>query len=332
MRTLWQQLRRAVGLGAPPDPAPGGVAAAAPAAGGGEPHRIGPYVLLGELGRGAVGCVFRAQRMGQAPTVALKTVALAREFQGPALTEARERFFRQAHAARRLQHPDIVAVLDAGESDGVAWLSMPLLSGEPLDRHLRPGALLSVAEVLHIGARVARALAHAHAQGVVHRDVKPANIVVDLACGSVQVTDFGIAHLADVSSTRTGLVLGTPAFMSPEQLAGQRVDGRSDLYALGVTLYQLLTGQLPHNSTRLAELMAQIANDPAPDVRDLRPEAPEALAHVLALALEKRPELRYADGQQLAADLDAVAAQWAAVRGAAADAAQAPSAGGVGNM
>lgn len=270
--------------------------------------------------------------MGQAPTVALKTVALAREFQGPALTEARERFFRQAHAARRLQHPDIVAVLDAGESDGVAWLSMPLLSGEPLDRHLRPGALLSVAEVLHIGARVARALAHAHAQGVVHRDVKPANIVVDLACGSVQVTDFGIAHLADVSSTRTGLVLGTPAFMSPEQLAGQRVDGRSDLYALGVTLYQLLTGQLPHNSTRLAELMAQIANDPAPDVRDLRPEAPEALAHVLALALEKRPELRYPDGQQLAADLDAVAAQWAAVRGAAADAAQAPSAGGVGNM
>jgi serine/threonine protein kinase len=274
--------------------------------------RVGPFQLDAEIGRGTVGRVYRARLAGATEPLALKTLMLAREFQGPALDEARIRFFRQAHAARRLNHPDIVSVLDTGESDGVAWLSMPLLHGHSLERHTRPGSLLGPAHVVQLGARVARALAHAHAQGVVHRDVKPANIVVDLARAHVTVTDFGIAWLADAASTRTGLVLGSPAFMSPEQLAGRRIDGRSDLYALGVTLYQLLTGRLPHAGQRLSDLMSQIANEVAPDVREARPELPEALAHVLALSLEKRPELRYADGLQLAEDLDAVAAQWPA--------------------
>jgi serine/threonine protein kinase len=272
--------------------------------------RLGGFQLQAELGRGTVGRVYCATLDGSEELLALKTLVLAREFQGPALEEARIRFFRQVHAARRLNHPDIVAVVDTGERDGVAWLSMPLLRGHSLERHAHVDALLSVPDVLHIGARVARALAHAHAQGVVHRDVKPANIVVDLASSSVTVTDFGIAHLADVAATRTGLVLGSPAFMSPEQLAGRRVDGRSDLYALGVTLYQLLTGRLPFASHRVSDLMSQIANDVAPDVRSVQPALPEALAHVLSLSLEKRPELRYADGLQMADDLDAVAAQW----------------------
>jgi len=144
---------------------------------------------------------------------------------------------------------------------------------------------------------------------VVHRDIKPANVMLDRVSNSIKVMDFGIARLADGSRTRTGLVLGTPSFMSPEQLAGLKVDGRSDLYSLGVMLYQLLTGQLPHQSDSMAQLMYQIANQPAPDVRHLRPDLPESLAMVLALALEKRPELRYASGEQFAADLEAVLAQ-----------------------
>jgi eukaryotic-like serine/threonine-protein kinase len=156
-------------------------------------------------------------------------------------------------------------------------------------------------------ARVATALAHAHSQGVVHRDIKPANVMIDPANDAVKVTDFGIARVADASRTRTGLVLGTPSFMSPEQMAGGRIDGRTDIYSLGVMLFQLLTGALPHRSESMATLMHQIVNDPAPDVRTVRPGLPEALANVVALAVEKRPELRYADGHQLAADLRAVA-------------------------
>jgi serine/threonine protein kinase len=161
--------------------------------------------------------------------------------------------------------------------------------------------------VLRTLARVAQALAYAHTQGVVHRDIKPANVMVDPATDTVKVTDFGIARIADASRTRTGMVLGTPSFMSPEQMAGRRVDGRTDLYSLGVMLFQLLTGALPHRSESMAELMNRIVNDTAPDVRSLRPELPEALANVVALALEKRVELRYADGGQFADDLLALA-------------------------
>jgi len=131
-------------------------------------------------------------------------------------------------------------------------------------------------------------------------------VMFDPALGTLKVMDFGIARIADGSRTRTGLVLGTPSFMSPEQLAGLKVDGRSDLYSLGVMLYQLLTGQLPHQSNSMAKLMYSIANQEPPDVRHYRPELPESLAMVLALALEKRPELRYASGEQMAVDLEAV--------------------------
>jgi serine/threonine-protein kinase len=138
--------------------------------------------------------------------------------------------------------------------------------------------------------------------------------MIDTETGAIKVTDFGIASITNSCRTRTGLVLGTPSFMSPEQMAGRRVDGRTDLYSLGVMLFQLLTGALPHASESMSQLMYQIANETAPDVRTLRPELPEALANVIALALEKRPEVRYADGGQIAADLRAVAALMASAR------------------
>jgi serine/threonine-protein kinase len=166
-----------------------------------------------------------------------------------------------------------------------------------------------VATVLAIGVRVAQARDYAHRQNVVHRDIKPATIMVDPASDSVKVTDFGIARITDASRTKTGLVLGTPSFMSPEQLAGQRIDGRSDLYSLGVTLFQLLAGQLPLRGDSMAALMYQIANQPAPDVRSLRPALPAALADILNKSLAKSPAQRYETGAALAADLQRVAEQ-----------------------
>ncbi len=268
---------------------------------------LGRYRIERELGRGSMGTVYLGHDPQIGRAVAIKTMALSREFEGSELVEARARFFREAEMAGRLRHPDIVTIFDASEDQGLAFIAMEFVGGHDLLRHTLPGRLLPVPVVLHTLARVAQALAHAHREGVVHRDVKPANVMIDPATGAVKVTDFGIARIADACRTRTGLVLGTPSFMSPEQMAGRRVDGRTDLYSLGVMLFQLLTGALPHRSESMAALMSQIVNDTAPDVRTLRPELPEALANVVALALEKRVEVRYADGRQMADDLLAVA-------------------------
>ena len=269
---------------------------------------LGRYRIDRELGRGAMGMVYLGHDPQLGRQVAIKTMALAREFKGVELVEARARFFREAEMAARLQHRDIVTIYDAGEDQDLAYIAMEFVKGRDLLQHTLPGRLLPVPAVLQTIARVAQALAYAHSQGVVHRDIKPANVMIDPASDTVKVTDFGIARITDASRTRTGMVLGTPSFMSPEQMAGRRVDGRSDLYSLGVMLFQLLTGSLPHASESMATLMYQIANEPAPDVRSLRPGLPEALANIVALALEKRPEVRYADGKTIAADLLAVAA------------------------
>jgi len=276
---------------------------AAATAGKATPATLGRYRIESEIGRGSMGAVYMGRDPQIGRLVAIKTLALSREFEGDKLVEARERFFREAETAGRLQHPGIVTIFDAGEAQDLAYIAMEYIKGEDLQRYTSPGRLLPVTQLLEIVARVAEALAYAHSQGVVHRDIKPANVMVDLESGLVKVTDFGVARLDDSSRTRTGLVLGTPSFMSPEQMAGRRTDGRSDLYSLGVMLFQLLTASLPHQGETMAKLMNQIANEPAPDIRSLRPELPQELADVVALALEKRPEVRYADGGQMAQDL-----------------------------
>jgi len=285
----------------------------APAAGGpvtrNPPTTLGRYRIEAQIGRGSMGAVYLGHDPQIGRQVAIKTLALSREFSGDKLVEARARFFREAETAGRLQHPDIVTIFDAGEAHDLAYIAMEFIKGHDLQMHAQPNRLLPLPQALEIVARVAEALAHAHSQGVVHRDIKPANVMIDTDAGLVKVMDFGVARITDASRTRTGLVLGTPSYMSPEQMAGRSVDGRSDLYSLGVMLFQLLTGHLPHTGDSMARLMFQIANEPAPDVRSLRPELPEALANVVALAVEKRPEVRYADGRQMAADLRAVAAQ-----------------------
>jgi serine/threonine-protein kinase len=279
---------------------------------GAAPATLGRYRVEAMIGRGSMGAVYLGRDPQIGRQVAIKTLALTREFSGDQLVEARARFFREAETAGRLQHRDIVTIFDAGEAQDLAYIAMEFVNGHDLQMDAVPGRLLPVPQVLEITARVADALAYAHSQGVVHRDIKPANVMVDAASGLVKVMDFGVARITDANRTRTGLVLGTPSYMSPEQMAGRPVDGRSDLYSLGVMLFQLLTGTLPHAAEAMAKLMFQIANEPAPDVRSLRPELPEALANVVALALEKRPEVRYADGRQMAADLREIAAMLAA--------------------
>jgi serine/threonine-protein kinase len=272
-----------------------------------EKPMLGRYEVEKELGKGAMGVVYQGRDPKIGRVVAIKTLALSNEFEGQELQEARERFFREAETAGRLQHPHIVTIFDAGEDHDLAFIAMEFLRGRDLVEHTRPDRLLPVATVIAIGEQVARALDYAHQRQVVHRDIKPANIMFDPDTRTVKVTDFGIARITDASRTKTGMVLGTPSFMSPEQLAGQKVDGSSDLYSLGVTLFQLLTGTLPLRGDSMAALMYQIANQPAPDPRSLRPELPSALADILARALAKSPKERFASGKAMADALQGMA-------------------------
>lgn len=290
--------------------------------------RLGPYVLERELGKGAMGVVWLAHDPLSGRSVALKTMAMAQEFSGAELAEARARFLREAEMSGRLQHPDIVGIADAGERDGVAYIAMEHVTGVDLAHHAQPGTLLPLAQLLPVLARVADALAYAHTRGVTHRDIKPANIMVDLARDSVKVMDFGVARVADASRTRTGVVLGTPSYMSPEQLSGQAIDGRSDLYSLGVSMFQLLTGQLPYRTDSMAALMRAIGRETPPHLCDLRPDLPVALGDIVALALEKHPQTRYASGAQMAQDLRSVLAGLSATPPVAAPPQASPQIGG----
>lgn len=277
--------------------------------GGVEKPMLGRYQVEKELGKGAMGVVYLGKDPKIGRVVAIKTMALSQEFEGDELTDARERFFREAETAGRLQHQNIVTIFDAGEEHDLAYIAMEFLKGKDLVDMTKDGQLLPVPRVLSIIARVAEALAYAHKQHVVHRDIKPANIMYDADTDTVKVTDFGIARITDSSKTKTGLVLGTPSFMSPEQIAGKKVDGRSDLYSLGVMLFQMLAGVLPFRGDSMAELMYKIANEPAPDIRIIRQELSARLADIVALSLSKKPETRYQDGDQFAADLRAVMAE-----------------------
>jgi eukaryotic-like serine/threonine-protein kinase len=276
-----------------------------------EKPMLGRYQVEKELGKGAMGVVYLGKDPKIGRVVAIKTLALSQEFEGSELDDARERFFREAETAGRLQHQNIVTIFDAGEEHDLAYIAMEFLKGKDMVDYCREGSLLPVPKVLSIVARVAEALAYAHRQGVVHRDIKPANIMYELESDVVKVTDFGIARITDSSKTKTGIVLGTPSFMSPEQIAGKKVDGRSDLYSLGVMLYQMLAGTLPFRGDSMAELMYKIANEEAPDILRVKPGLPPKLAEIVALALTKRADVRYQTGEQLAMDLKAMMVEMA---------------------
>jgi len=283
--------------------------AAAPAAraaleAAGEVQRLGRYQLEREIGRGAMGTVYLGRDTAINRLVAIKAIPLASEFSESELAEARSRFFREAETAGRLNHPNIVTIYDVGEERGLAYIAMEYLKGKHLSDYATPDTLLEPRKVLELTARVAQALGFAHKQQVVHRDIKPANIMYDPSADVLKITDFGIARLTGTGSTRTGIVLGTPSFMSPEQLEGRTVTGHSDLFSLGVSLFQLLTGRLPFTADSMTGLMQQIAEAPHPPLRAVRPDLPVCVDGIIDRALAKNPEARFESGAQMAAALE----------------------------
>ncbi|CAG4883938.1 CHASE2 domain-containing protein [Georgfuchsia toluolica] len=273
------------------------------ASGNVEKPMLGRYQIEKELGKGAMGVVYLGRDPKINRVVAIKTMALAQEFEEDELAEVKERFFREAETAGRLNHSNIVTMYDAGEEHDLAYIAMEFLKGKDLVPYTKPDKLMPVDKVMSIAARVADALSYAHENNVVHRDIKPANIMYEPEADQVKVTDFGIARITDSSKTKTGMVLGTPSYMSPEQLAGKKIDGRSDLFSLGVMLYQMSCGKLPFEGDSMAQLMYKIANEAHPDIRILRLDLPDCLKAVIDRALVKDPDQRYQTGAEMARDL-----------------------------
>jgi len=266
----------------------------------GTPQRLGRYVIERKLGRGAMGAVYLARDPRINRGVALKVIPIEKEFEDEELEEARLRFFREAESAGRLTHPNIITVYDCGEDKHLAYIAMEYLQGVPLTQFTDPKKLLAPNKALELCARTAEALDYAHNQGVIHRDIKPANLLYSLRQDLLKISDFGVARLTDNNRTKTGIVLGTPMYMSPEQLNADTLTGHSDLFSLGVTLYELLVGEVPFKATNIAVLMTKITTeDPAP-VSNRRPGVPPSVDTVLFKALAKRPQDRFTNGAEMA--------------------------------
>ncbi len=273
--------------------------------GAGEKPKFGRFEVQKELGKGAMGVVYLGKDPKIGREVAIKTLALQQEFEADELADVKSRFFREAETAGRLSHPNIVTIYDTGEEHDFCYIAMELLKGGDLAPYVKPANLLPIDKVVSIVARVADALGYAHRQGVVHRDIKPANMMYHAESDTLKVTDFGIARLTDSSKTKTGMVLGTPSYMSPEQLAGKKIDGRSDLFSLAVSLYQMLCGHLPFEGESMAQLMFKIANEPPADILAYNPQVPPALIAFLERALAKNPEERFQTGEEFGGALRA---------------------------
>lgn len=274
-----------------------------------EGQRFAGCIVARLIGRGAGSVVYAAFDDRADAWRAIKVLQHPPDLAPKVRAEARRRLRSELALAGQLRHPGIARLYACGDSGGLDWLVMELLPGTDLTRYTSPARRLPLPAIARIGARLASALAHAHAAGVVHRDLKPANVMVDWASDRIAITDFGLARVEDSEGTRTGLVLGSPAYMAPELLAGRTPDARSDLYALGILLFQLVAGRLPFESSALGALLRDVATLPAPDLRTLASEPDDpalpALADVVAALLAKAPADRPADGTAVAAALEA---------------------------
>lgn len=280
---------------------------------------VGRYELRERIGEGAMAEVWRAHDPGIDRVLAIKI--LKPEFRcNPEYTA---RFLREAKAAGALAHPAIVTIYDVGEADGFPYIAMELLDGLPLDRAIATEGRLPDDLVLAIGRQLASALSYAHLSGVVHRDIKPSNIMLGSDGRSIKILDFGIARVAEANPDRTqqdqlktqvGQVLGTPRYMSPEQALGQRVDGRSDLFSVGVVLYEMITGRQAFSGTSAATLALQIVQQDPPAIADVQPSCAGGLRFIVEKLMAKRPERRFADGADLGRAIERELKAYEAVR------------------
>ena len=268
----------------------------------GPPSTLGRYKVLKELGRGSMGVVY----LGKDPTiqrfVAIKTMQLDEIDDADKLQEVKARFFREAESTGRLSHPNIVTIFDAGEEDDLGYIAMEMIQGTMLKQWSRKPNLLPLDKMIPILSTVAEAMEYAHQQGVVHRDIKPANIMLTTD-EVVKIMDFGIAKMATSSKTQTNIVLGTPTYMSPEQISGKKVDGRSDIFSLGVVMFELLTGRPPFTADNVSALLFAIAHTPHPSMKAIRPDLPPILKEILDRALQKDPVHRYCRAGEFAMEL-----------------------------
>jgi len=265
-------------------------------------QRLGRYTVIRELGRGSMSVVY----LGKDPTiqrfVALKTVRFDDAGDPSELVEIKRRFFREVQSAGLLSHPNIVTIFDAGDEEDLGYIAMEVLEGITLKDWCRKENLQSVKQVLELVAKVAEALDHAHSHGVVHRDIKPANIMFTKD-GIAKITDFSIARITTSTKTKTDAILGTPSYMSPEQIAGEKVDGRSDLFSLGVVMFELLTGERPFQGESIASLTYQIAHKPHRPPAQIRTDLPPCCIAIIDRALSKKLDQRYQRGLEFSVDL-----------------------------
>lgn len=266
----------------------------------GAPQQLGRYVIERLLGRGAMGAVYLARDPRLNRPVALKAIPIENEFEDEELEEARLRFFREAESAGRLTHPNIITVFDCGEDKHLAYIAMEYLQGISLTAFTDPKKLLAPSKALELCAQTAEALDYAHNQGLIHRDIKPANLLYSRRQDLLKISDFGLARVTDNNRTKTGIVLGTPMYMSPEQLNAETLSGPSDLFSLGVTLYELLVGEVPFKASNITVLMSKITTEDPSPVSNRRPGVPPSVDTVLFKALAKRPEDRFANGAEMA--------------------------------
>ena len=268
------------------------------------PEQIGRYVILRTLGRGAMGIVYLARDPQIEREIALKTIRFDTAEKSFGVDEAKARFLKEARISGRLQHPHIVTVFDVGEDQGTLFLAMEVVHGGSFSQRLADPAGFPMHDRIRIVAEVAEALAHAHERGVLHRDVKPANILLTPTL-SAKVTDFGIGKLltGDTELTSTGQMVGSPAYMSPEQIKGEKLDARSDIFSLGIVLYQALTLRKPFPADTLTTLVYQILHEEPPDAGLEASDVPEGLREIIRKCLAKDRANRYADAGELAGDL-----------------------------
>jgi serine/threonine protein kinase len=267
----------------------------------GEPGRGGlaNYRVERRIGQGAAAQVFLAQDRRDGRWVALKLLELGTSPAAPEWHDALERFRREATVLHGLHHPGIVEVLDAGPSERGAWMALEVVRGCDLSRYAHPARLLPPPLVARTGARIAAALDHAHRHGVIHRDVKPANVLVDWASDTVKLSDFGLARTGEHTQTRSGVMLGSPDYMAPEQLAGAAVGPAADVYGLGASLYELLAGRRPHQADSLGALLRAVASEAVLDLAQLRPDLDPMLSALVMQALAKDPAARPASADEL---------------------------------